>query len=79
MDLGKKAFVVYVAYLGLKMTIYPAQKAQIASLITKKVVIPAEYLNYANVILEESAAELPKRFEINEHSINLEPSKKPFY
>lgn len=75
LDLSKKAFVIEIVYLGSKMTIYPTWKAQIALLITKKVVIPAEYLNFANIFLKKSAAKLLKSFDINKHPINLELNK----
>lgn len=75
LDPGKKAFVVYVAYLGSKMTIYLAQKAQIALLITEKIIIPVEYSDYANVFSEKSAVELLEHFDINKHFINFKPGK----
>ena len=55
-----KAFVMYVSFLELKMTIYPARKAQLALLLAEKVTVPAEYLDFANVFLEKSANILPE-------------------
>lgn len=49
LNLIEKAFLVYEAYLGTKMSINPAREAEIASMITKKVTILAEYLNFANI------------------------------
>lgn len=37
LDLGKKAFVIYVAYLKAKILIYPAYKDQIILLISWKI------------------------------------------
>lgn len=68
-----------MAYLGLKITIYQAWKAQIALLITKKVDIPAEYSDYIDIFSEELAAKLARRSDINEHSIDLELGKQPPY
>lgn len=79
LDPDKEAFVVYTAYLNSKMTIYSTWEAQIALLITKKIVIPAEYLDFANAFWEESAAELSKRFDYNKHSINLKSGKQTPY
>lgn len=61
------------------MTIHLAQKTQIASLITKDVVILAESLNYADVFLKKLASELPERYKVSKHLINLEPGKQPLY
>lgn len=68
----KEAFAVYLSSLDTNMSIYPAQEAQIALSITRKVTILKEYLDYTIVFLEELVAKLSKRFDINEHSINLE-------
>lgn len=51
---------------------HPAQEAQIAPLLTEEVTVSAEYSDFADVFLEESAAVLPKRTEINEHAIQLQ-------
>ena len=53
--------------------------AQIAFLLTKKVRILDEYLDLANVFLEEKALVLSERTKLNEHAINLEDSKQPSY
>lgn len=70
-----KTFVVYMAYKSAKMSIYSAQKAQIALLVAEKVIIAAEYLDFIDVFLKKTAVELPKRSGINNHVINLEPGK----
>lgn len=74
-DLGKKVFVMYMAYLSLKMTIHLAWKAQITLLIIKKVLILAKHFDYAKVFLKKFVAELLKYFNINKHFINLIPDK----
>lgn len=75
---NKEAFIVYVVFfsLGSKVAIHLAQKAQIATLDTKKVIVPPEYLNYANIFLEASGAELLKYTGINNHPINLVDNKQ---
>lgn len=78
---SKEVFLVYIVFLSLclKMLIYLVQKLQIALLITEKVVIAANYLNYANIFSKNSVAELFKRSDIIKHTINLEPDKQPLY
>ena len=50
-----KVFIVYVSFLSLrsKTTIHLTRKAQIALLLAKKVIVLAEYLDFANVFLEQ--------------------------
>ena len=45
----------------------------------KEVIIPTEYLDYINVFLPNSAAELPKHTGINDHPIDLIDDKQPPY
>lgn len=70
-------FIVYIASLSLylKMLIYPVQKAQIALLIIKKMVILAKYWDYTNVFSKDLAIELLERFDINEYAIDLKLGK----
>ena len=70
-------FIVHVSSLSLKskMTIYPAWKAQIASLLVEKVTVPAKYLDIANIFSKKSAKMLPEYIRINEHTIELENDK----
>lgn len=77
LDPGKEIFVIYITCLGLssKMSIYQTWKAQIILLVAKKIIIPAKYLDFANIFLEKLAIELFKHSAINKYSINLEPSK----
>lgn len=55
LNLGKKAFIIKMAYLKAIILIYLAQKAQIALLIIKKINILVNYLAFANVILKKQA------------------------
>ena len=73
-----EAFVIYVSFLSLgsKMTIYPAQKAQIVLLLAKEVIVLVKYSDYANVFSKKSAKVLPERTGINEYAIKLEEDKK---
>ena len=56
-------------------------KSQIRALLFDKasIKVPAEYSNYNNVISAKNAAELLENSRINEHAIELEKSKQPFF
>lgn len=56
--LNKKAFVVHVAYLGSKMSVYSACKAQIALLLAKNVSVLKEYIDFSNIFSKKSVAVL---------------------
>ena len=75
LDENVKAFVVHVAFFISKMLIHPTRKAQIALLIAKKITMPAEYLDFADVFSKELAEGLPECSGINEHAIELEKGK----
>ena len=47
--------------------------------MAKEITIPNKYSDFANVFLKESAAELPKHFDINKHAIDLKPGKQLLY
>lgn len=79
LDLGKKAFMVFIAYLRAKIFIYPARKTKVALLIVEKVIILVEYSDFEDIFSKKLALKLSKRFDINKHSINLELSKQPPY
>ena len=74
-----EAFVVYVSSLRSKISIHPARKAQLASLLTEKVTAPVEYLDFVDVFSEKSANVLPERTGANKHAIKLEEGKQPPY
>ena len=73
--------MVYMSFLslGVKVTIHTAWKAQIASLLIKKVTILAKYANFSDVFLKKSAKILPKNIEINKNAIKLKDDKQPPY
>lgn len=77
LDLGKKAFVIHLAHLRDKMTIYLAQKAQIALLVAKKVTVSAKYSDFVDSFSKESAAKLHKYFDTKKYLINLKSDKQP--
>ena len=79
LDENVEAFVVYVSSLGLRMTIHPARKAQLAFLLTKKVTVPAKYSDFADVFSEDSANILLEQTIVNENVIELEEGKQPLY
>ena len=61
------------------MTIHSAWEAQIALLLAKKVTVPAEYSDFADVFSKKSAEILSEHIGINEHAIKLEDGKEPSY
>ena len=79
MDKNIKAFVMHVSFLGSRMTINPARKAQSALLLAKEVTVPAKYLDFANVFFKESANVLPEQTGVNKHTMELEMSRQPPY
>ena len=74
LDINIEAFVVHMSSLSLrsKMTIHLAWEAQIASLRAKKITVPTEYSDFADVFSKESGEMLPERSGINKHAIELE-------
>ena len=74
-DENAEAFVVYVSSLGSRMNIHSARKARLALLLTKKVTVPTEYLNFADVFLKNPAKVFPERTKGNEYAIKLEEGK----
>ena len=74
-----KTFVVYIASLDLALVIDLAREAQIASLLTKKVKIPDEYLDFTNVFSEEKALVLSEGTKLNGYVIKLEDGLQPPY
>ena len=79
LDENIKAFVVDISYLGLKITIHSARKAQLALLLAQRVTVPAEYLDFADVFLEESANLLPEQSRAKKHAIEIGKGKQPPY
>ena len=79
LDKNFETFVIHVAFLSLVSGIYPDKKAQIASLLNKKVKIPDKYSNFADIFSEKKVLVLSERTKLNEYAINLENSKQPPY
>ena len=79
LDENIKAFMVHVSSLGSKITIHLARKAQMALLLVKEVIIPAEYLDFADIFSEELANVLLEQTKVNKHVIRLEKGKQPPY
>ena len=71
-----KIFVLHMAAPSVNSNVLLFWQAQIASLDVEKITIPAEYLDYTNVLSPDSAAELPKHTGINNHLINLIDDKQ---
>ena len=73
--------MVYVSSLSLwsKIIIHPTRKVQIALLFAKKVIIPAKYLDFADLFLKEPPHILLEQIRVNKHAIKLKQSKQPPY
>ena len=72
--------MLYVTSFNLNsMLINLAQKAQIALLLSKKVIILNKYLDFLNVFLEKKALVLPKAINLNQHTIKLQKSQQSLY
>ena len=77
MNENVKVFIVYVSFLGLKMTIFSTRKAQLALLFAEKVTVPSKYSDFDDMFSEESANVLPEQTGVNKHAIELEKGKQP--
>ena len=62
-----------------EMTIHLAQKAHIALLLVKKVIVLEKYSDFGNIFFKKSAEILPERTGINKHAIELQKSDNPPY
>ena len=79
LDGKSETFVVHVTSFNVTLGIHWDKAAQIALLLTKKVKIPDKYSDFVDVFSEERALVLPERTKFNEHTIDLEDGKQPFY
>ena len=70
---------MHVNFLGLRISIYPARKAQLALLLIEKVTVPIKYLNFADVFLEKLANIFSEQTRANEHTIKLKEGMQPPY
>lgn len=59
-----ETFIVHVIFL-LKKAIYLAKKAQIAFLLTKKVIILKKYFSFSDIFLKKKVLILPKITKLN--------------
>lgn len=78
-NLIKKTFIIYLAYFNKKILIYFAYKTLITLLMVKKVTIPAQYLDFANLFLNKLAIKFFRHFNINKYLINLKSNKHLYY
>ena len=76
LDDNFQAFVLHVSSLISRMTIHPAREAQLALLLAKKVTVPTEYSDFADIFSKKSANVLSEQTEANEHAIKLEEGKQ---
>ena len=70
-----EAFLVLISSRKSKMSIHPARKAQLALPLTKKVTVPIELLDFADVFSEKSPNVLPEQTGANEDALELEEGK----
>ena len=76
MNENVKVFVLHFGFLGLRRSIHPARKAQLALLLTKEVTMSIKYSDFADVCWEKSANVFLKWTGANEHAIELEEGKQ---
>ena len=79
LDENFETFVVHIVFLNLTPGLHPNRAAQIASLLTKKVKILEEYLDFVNVFSEEKTLVLPECIRLNKYTIKLKDGKQPPY
>ena len=79
LDENVEVFVVHMASLIWKMTIYLAQKAQIVLLLAKEVTVLVEYTHFTNVFSKKSAEMLLEQTSINKYTIKFEEGKQSPY
>ena len=85
LDENIKTFMVHMISfsLSLKIMIHPTWKAQIALLLTIKVIVLAEYINFTNIFFNKCAKIFLEWTSINKHTIELKNDKqlsyKPIY
>ena len=86
LDINSETFIMYVVIQEEEeMLVHSKRQAQIkaqvgAWLFNKAFIkILAEYSNYNNIFSVENAVELPENTGINEHAIELEKDKQPFF
>ena len=75
MNKNIEAFVVYLSFLRLKITIYLPKKAHIALLLAKKVIVLAKYLDFIDVFFQKLANLLLEQTRANKYAIKLEKGK----
>ena len=78
LDKHIETFVMHVTSLA-RMMIYLANKAQIASLVTKKLKIPSKYSDFKTIFSKEKILLLPETTNLNQYAIMLEKGQQPLY
>ena len=82
MNVESEIFVMHIVALEaplLELSIHLDRKAQITSLLIKKVTIPDKYSDFTNIFSKKKALMLPKQTELNKHTIKLKGDKQPPY
>lgn len=70
--------MIYIDSLTAKMIIYLAKKTQISLLQIEKLIIFAEFLDYADLFLKKSTELLSKHIQANKSKILLDKTKQLF-
>ena len=70
---------MHVSFLGSKVTIYPARKAQLALILAEKDTVPTKYSDFTDVFSEKSPNVLPERTGANDHATELKEGKQSPY
>ena len=78
LNADNETFVVHVAAIAelTIIPIHPSCQAQVATLTSEEIEIPAEYSDFSNVFSSDSAANLPEHTGINNHLIDLLDNKQ---
>ena len=71
--------MVHVSSPRLRISIHLAKEAQLALPLTKEVIVPVKYSDFADVFSRKSANVLSERAKTNEHAIKLKEGKKSRY
>ena len=82
LDADSETFVVHVAIRKQEeMPVHSERQVHVRALLFNKAStkVPAEYFDYSNVFSAEYIVELPENTGMNEHAIELEKGKQPFF
>ena len=82
LDVDSEAFIVHMAIREQEeISVHAERQALVGALIFNEASteVLVEYFNYSNVFSAENGADFPENTGINEHAIELEKGKQPFF